>query len=277
MNQVGCGSFLKLLKSISFALAIAMAASLAAQDQSTTKLEGTGLWFGTYFKIRFHKNFGYYGEHHYRGKNAKDNVNSFVGRPGKVYNRLGLNFYVHKNFEAVIGPTFVVHFSPDPGNEAYDSPTMEYRVWEQLLFKSAALGRIKIYHQFRFEQRWRRSALSDSPYEYTNRYRYKFFAYIPLNTNYIVEKTIFFSPSAEIFMQSGKSIVYNPFEDFRTYNGFGYVLNKNFTFFVGHMWTIGQKSTGYEYKTNHIFRFNVYIGLDVRKDEGIIPKINLGY
>ena len=94
---------------------------------------------------------------------------------------------------------------------------------------------------------------------------------------YIIEKTFFFSPSVEIFMQSGKSIVYNPFEDFRTYNGFGYVMNKNFTFFVGHMWTLGQKSTGYEYKTSHIFRFNVYIGLDIRKEDGIIPKINLGY
>jgi hypothetical protein len=66
-------------------------------------------------------------------------------------------------------------------------------------------------------------------------------------------------------------------EDFRTYNGFGYVLNKNITFFAGHMWTLGQKSTGYEYKTTHILRFNIYIGLDSRPSTDRMPKINLGY
>lgn len=78
-------------------------------------------------------------------------------------------------------------------------------------------------------------------------------------------------------MQSGKSIVNNPFEDFRTYNGFGYVLNQNITFFAGHMWTIGQKSSGFEYKTSHILRFNVFIGLDFRSIDKKLPLINLGY
>ena len=251
--------------------------TLHAQSNSSTSLGGTGLWLGGYFKMRFHKNFGYYSEHHYRGTNSKENIKSFVGRPGKIYNRLGINFYVNKNFQAVVGPALIVRFSPDPGNEQYTSPVLEYRIWEQFLLKSPKMGRFQIYHQFRFEQRWKKSNKIDAHYKFTNRYRYKLFAYIPINTKYIIEKTLFFSPSAEIFMQSGKSIVYNPFEDFRTYNGFGYVFNKNLTFFVGHMWTIGQKNTGYEYKTSHILRFNVYVGLDIRKEDGIIPKINLGY
>ena len=78
-------------------------------------------------------------------------------------------------------------------------------------------------------------------------------------------------------MHSGKSIIFNPFEDFRTYNGFGYILNPNITLFAGHMWTLGQKSSGYEYRTSHIFRFNVFVGLDSRKSTDKVPKTNIGY
>ncbi|MCS6833960.1 MAG: hypothetical protein NZ521_10335, partial [Flammeovirgaceae bacterium] len=62
-----------------------------------------------------------------------------------------------------------------------------------------------------------------------------------------------------------------------TYNGFGYVYNKNLTFFAGHMWTIGQRSSGFQYRTSHIIRLNVMLGLDFRKIESKIPAINLGY
>ena len=139
------------------------------------------------------------------------------------------------------------------------------------------MGRFKVCHQLRFEHRWKRSNQVGASHKFTNRYRYKVFAYIGINTKEVKEKSLFFSPSAEIFMQSGESIVYNPFEDFRTYNGFGYVLNKNVTFFAGHMWTLGQNSDGSSYKTSHVIRLNVYLGFDLRKDEGIIPNINLGY
>ena len=74
-----------------------------------------------------------------------------------------------------------------------------------------------------------------------------------------------------------KSIVSNPFEDFRTYNGLGYVLNQNVTFFAGHMWTIGQRNSGFEYGTSHIIRLNVMVGLDLRKISNKIPPVNLGY
>ncbi len=249
----------------------------AQQESAEVKLKSTGIWAGLYLKVRFSNKLGYYGEHHYRGQNKIDDVNSFVGRPSKLYNRFGLNYYVNKNFEIVVGPALIYRFDPttdDPTTE----PTLEPRIWTQFLFKSKPIGRVKLVHQFRFEQRWKRSNEIGSDYKFTNRYRYKFFAYIPLGASrQIKAKTWFFSPSAEIFMQSGKSIVYNPFEDFRTYNGFGYVVNNNLTFFAGHMWTIGQESTGYQYGTSHVFRFNVYIGIDARKTSDKLPKINLGY
>ncbi len=248
-----------------------------AQDRSVSKLTETGLWNGLYLKGLFTDKIGYYGEHHYRLRNDVDNINSFVGRTRQFYNRAGINFLVNKNFEIVVGPTLVLNYTPSPGNPAYEKVTYEPRIWHQWLFIMPPMGRFKFYHQFRFEHRWKRSNEVEADHKYTNRFRYKFFAYIPLNKKEIGVNTLFFSPSAEIFMQEGKSIVYNPFEDFRTYNGLGYVVNKNLTFFVGHMWTIGQTTTGFEYNETHIIRVNAFVGFDFRGTKGKIPKINIGY
>ncbi len=248
-----------------------------AQDRASVNLEETGIWEGLYLNIRINDKLGYYGEHHFRSRNNQDNVTSWIGRPRQIYNRGGLNFFFNKYFEAVAGPALIVNYTPEPGNPDYEPYILEPRIWEQFLFKTPPMGRVKLVHQFRFEQRWKRKNNVGAEYNYTNRYRYKFFAYIPINTRSIETGTVFFSPSAEIFMHSGKSIVYAPFEDFRTYNGIGYVLNPSVTFFAGHMWTLGQKSSGYEYRTSHVFRFNIYVGLDGRKSENKIPKVNLGY
>ncbi|MFN4145463.1 MAG: DUF2490 domain-containing protein [Runella sp.] len=251
--------------------------ALNAQQSAVSQLEETGIWNGVYIKAKISNKIGYYGEHHYRVRNGLENVNSFVGRTRQIYNRAGLNLYFNEYFEGVVGPTLVFNFSPEPGNRNFEKVTLEPRIWHQWLFIMPSMGRFKLFHQFRFEHRWRRSNRIGAEHEYTNRYRYKFFTYIPINKSKLENHTFFFSPSAEIFLQSGRSIAYHPFEDFRTYNGFGYILNPNTTFFAGHMWTIGQKNTGFEYRTSHIIRLNVLIGLDLRKTDDKLPPINLGY
>lgn len=248
-----------------------------AQTSASVNLEETGIWTGLYLNVRINDKLGYYAEHHYRVRNALDNITSFIGRPRQIYNRAGLNILFTKNFEMVVGPALIVNYTPDPGNPAYEPHTLEPRIWWQFLFKSPNIGRVKLVSQFRIEHRWKKENDIGASYEFTNRYRYKFFAYIPINTRSIEINTLYFSPSLEIFMHSGKSIVFNPFEDFRTYNGFGYVLNSNITFFAGYMWTLGQKASGYEYRTSHIFRFNIYVGLHGRNSENKLPKTNLGY
>jgi hypothetical protein len=247
------------------------------QDRSESVLEETGNWNGVYIKVKLSEKFGYYGEHHYRRRNSLDNKYDFIGRMRQVYNRAGINIFFNPYFEAVIGPTLVWNFTPQPGNPNFQKTTLEPRIWHQWLFIMPTMGRTKMYHQFRFEHRWKMDNNVGADFEYTDRYRYKVFAYIPLNKKKIEEKTWFVSPSAEIFMHTGRDIVYNTFEDFRIYNGIGYVLNSKVTFFGGHMWTIGQKRNGYQYRMSHIIRLNVFIGLDARPIENRIPIINIGY
>lgn len=240
-----------------------------------SEIEETGLWGGVYIKLRLSKKMFYYGEHHYRRKNSSDNTFDFAGRMRQIYNRAGLMYIFNNYFNVVVGPTLVANYSPYPGDENYHNVTWEPRIWHQWLFSMPAMGRVKIYHQFRFEHRWKKSNLKGSSLNYTNRYRYKIYAYIPVNKKRIENKTLFFAPSAELFMHTGKTIVNNPFEDFRIYTGIGYVMNKNITLFGGHMWTIGQKSTGFEYPQSHVIRLNVFINLDLRNSKKIIPNVHL--
>jgi len=250
---------------------------LKAQDRSVTQVRETGIWNGVYLKVRITDFIGYYGEHHYRTRNSEDNLWDFAGRTRQVYNRAGINLYFGDWLEVVVGPTLVFNFTPSPGNSDYETYTLEPRIWHQWLFKTPKIWRLKIYHQFRFEHRWKRDNDVGADFDYTDRYRYKLFAYLPINKPNIQKGTVYISPSAEIFMHTGKSIVNNPFEDFRTYNGIGYVLSNKITFFAGHMWTIGQRPSGFEYGSMHILRFNVFIGLDARPIDKRMPSINIGY
>jgi len=244
---------------------------------SQVNLKETGNWNGAYLKLRLGDKIGYYGEHHYRRRNSLDNPYDFIGRMRQVYNRAGIQFFFNEYFEAVIGPTLVFNYTPQPGNEDYEKVTLEPRIWHQWLFIMPYMGRVKIYHQFRFEHRWKRDNKLGSEFDYSDRYRYKIFANIPIKKPKIEERTWFVSPSAEIFMHSGSSIIFNPFEDFRTYNGIGYVFNDKITFFGGYMYTLGQEPTGFQYRASHIIRLNVFVGLDARSPEKRLPNINLGF
>lgn len=247
------------------------------QTQGRQYIYESGVWNGAYLKLRISDKLAYYGEHHIRFRNSPGTPYNFAGQLSKNYNRFGINILFNDKFEAVIGPTLVLNFSPDPKNPGFEKRTLEPRIWHQWLFMMSPIGRVKFYHQFRFEHRWRRQNDVGAEYQYTNRYRYKIFAYIPLNSPKIKPKTLYFYPSTEIFLHSGKNIVSNPMEDFRTYNGFGYVYNQKITFFMGYQYSLGQLPTGYQYRINHVLRFNVFIGLDVRRIENRIPSINIGY
>lgn len=221
----------------------------------------TEMWNGLYLKLRLSDKIFWYQENHYRRKSSTDNRSDFVGRMGQIYNRAGLVYLFNDQFEVTVGPTLVFNFTPDPENLDYLNSTLEPRLWHQWLFTQSIAG-IKILHQFRFEHRFKRDNLIGAEYKYTDRYRYKFVAYIPLNKPKMENKTLFLSPSNEIFFQTGK-YQREIFEDNRVYTAIGYTYN-NFMFFGGHMWTYGSTNIPGTYANKHIIRLNVMYTLDFR-------------
>lgn len=242
-------------------------AQITPQEQFIPK-ERTNLapttesWNGLYLKLRLTEKWWWYQETHYRRRSSADNRSDFIGRMGQVYNRLGMTYLFTDNFEVTFGPTLVLNYTPQPGNPEYQKMVLEPRLWHQWLF-TQGVGRVKVLHQFRFEHRFKRDNIIGAEYKYTDRYRYKIMAYIPINKPYMENNTFFIAPSNEIFFQTGKQQI-EIFEDNRVYTAIGYTYN-NYMFFGGHMWTYGSTGIPGTYRNKHILRLNVMYTIDFRE------------
>lgn len=218
-------------------------------------------WNGLYLKLRLTDKWWWYQENHYRRRSSVENRSDFVGRMSQIYNRFGMTYLFTDNFEVTFGPTLVWNFSPDRGNPEYVDSVLEPRFWHQWLL-TQGVGRIKVLHQFRFEHRFKRNNDLGAKFNYTDRWRYKITAYVPLNKPKMENKTFFLAPSNEFFFETGKQ-VWNIFEENRVYTAIGYTYN-NYMFFGGHMWTYGPTNTPGTYRNRHIIRLNVMYTIDFR-------------
>lgn len=221
----------------------------------------TESWNGLYLKFRLSDRIFWYQENHYRRRNSIDNRSDFIGRMSQLYNRGGIVYLFNDQFEVTVGPTLVWNFTPDPDDPRYLKSTLEPRLWHQWLLTQSIAG-VKILHQFRFEHRFKRDNLIGADYVYTDRYRYKIVAYIPINKPRMENHTFFLAPSNEIFFETGKQQI-NILEENRVYTAIGYTYN-NFMFFGGHMWTYGPTNTPGIYRNRHIIRLNIMYTLDFR-------------
>ena len=134
---------------------------------------------------------------------------------------------------------------------------------------------IKVFHQLRTEQRWRRDFVKDSPFDLTYRFRYKLTVYVPLNKPEFRNHTLFLSMYNEIFIQAGETIIYNHLEDNRSFLGVGYNLSEQFQVQGGYMLSYRHKGSPYEYELRHILRLSLYHHMDLHlrrhREERPIP------
>src|SRR5690606_4569297 len=200
----------------------------------------------------------YYGEYHYR------RTNNFIKDMGEVYLRFGLTYLINKNVEITGGIVTPFYWAPRQDVEGQDNVVPQFRFWEQIILVQL-FERLKIYHQFRFEQRWRRDYVENSPFKLTHRFRYKITGYYPLNNYKLVNKTLFLSFYNEIFIQAGKSITYDYFEDNRMFLGLGYIINENLQIQAGYSWTFRFAGSPNDFEHRHIPRLRLYHNLDFYK------------
>ena len=179
----------------------------------------------------------------------------------QIYLRFGALYLVNKKLSLTLGIVTPFYWAPDQNAENIDKVVNQFRFWQQILLVQP-IGRTKLYHQYRFEQRWKREYEKGSPFFLDFRFRYKVSMYYPLNNHHFVPGTVFMSPYAEVFFQAGQKVKYNYFEDFRMFIGVGYILNKNFQFQAGPMFTFRHAGSPYDYEIRFIPRISVYHTFD---------------
>jgi hypothetical protein len=239
----------------SIVIAICLLFSFAARSQSTLPNQKevrntTGAWVGFYSKYQFSDRWAYYGEYHIRRRNGWDDM-------AQIYLRFGASYKVKQYFDVTAGFVVPFYWAKDVDDPNVDKVVPQYRIWQQGVL-ATPFDHIIVLHQLRTEQRWARNNIKDSPYELTYRFRYKLTVYIPLNKPAFESKTIFLSLNEEIFIQTGKSVVYNHLEDNRAFVGLGYNFNDVWQIQAGYMNSYRHDGEPYKYENRHIFRFSVY-------------------
>lgn len=262
------------MRKLILAIIILSAFNLNAQN-SEPILEDfeTNLWLSSYNKFRVTDKLYWAAELHYRRIGTKDNP--FIDRMAQIYNRHGLNYVFSRNFNVTAGGVMRLNFTPEPGNEEFKPVDIEPRIWHQYVFVTP-WPRFIMYNRVRIEHRWNRSNRLNSDWIFRNRWRYMFYMKIPLNNNQLTPGTIYFSPSMELIMQTGKPVVGSFVEDLRLYGNLTYIASPRISSSIGMMYTTGQDLNNPEvYGRRWILRISTYISLDFRKEERKVPSIRL--
>lgn len=219
--------------------------TLSASDPKQIKYANS-LWFSDFVKVDLNSKFAFYFDLSLRGSDWAEKWSQQIVRPGVTYklnDRIGIS----------IGIAYIRQYSGSVVRA-------EYRPWQQVYF-SDNLGRIKIAHRVRTEQRFIQKVVDNkaiNEYSYNNRYRYQLNVQIPLNKTQLTENTLYIGFSDEVMINSGREIVYNHFDQNRLSVGLGFKVSDKLNFFVSYTDIFLQKNKGNSFERTNVFALNVY-------------------
>jgi hypothetical protein len=90
---------------------------------------------------------------------------------------------------------------------------------------------------------------------------------VPLSKKLFQPKTFSFVTGNEIFVNFGKEILYNTFDQNRFFVGFAYQTTKTDNLQFGYMNVFQQLTAGNQYKTSHVARIFYFHNLDLKKSK----------
>lgn len=240
-----------------FALSAAGLLPVGAAAQKSTETEEQ-LWFAYLNQTRLSKHWGLWADVHLRTKeDFATNFSQLIIRPGITY-------YLNDDAKLTAAYAFVNHFPAD-NHKNISQP--EHRPWQQFQWHSK-YPKLKLMQWFRLEERFRRKIKNDDEladgYSFNWRLRYNFLAQFPLNKKRFQPRTLSFALGNELFINFGKQIVYNYFDQNRFFAGFNFHVNKHDQLQLGYMNVFQQLPAGNRYRSLHTVRLFYFQNLDLR-------------
>ena len=179
--------------------------------------ENFGSWLMHFGTHKLSDNYSLHYETQLRNYEILSNFNQLLPR-------VGLNYHIDKNTSVTAGYAFI------PTQNEFDKGwgekiVTENRIWQQFILKNV-VGRIKIRHRYRLEQRWIKN---EDFTNYKNRARYMLSLKIPISKN--EESPLFISLYDEIFLDISNT----PFDQNRLFAALGYQVNKQMNFQFGYL------------------------------------------
>jgi hypothetical protein len=233
--------------------------SILSQAQAKHTESFQQIWLGYFNQTRFTNKIGMWTDLHLRTKD------DFVEELSQSIVRLGLTYYLNNDAKLTVGYAYVNHFPAD-NHENVSLP--EHRPWQQVQWHTH-YPKLRLMQWFRLEERWRRKVLNDDElaegYNFNFRVRYNILSQFPLNKKRFQPGTLSLVFSNEVFVNFGKQIVNNYFDQNRFFAGFHYYINKHDQVQFGYMNVFQQLAAGNQYKSINAARLFFFHNLDLRK------------
>lgn len=226
-----------------------------APDKQIHSREQT--WLGYFNQTRLTNKFGLWLDIHYR------QTDNFVERPFQLLIRPAVTYFIKDNLRVNVGYALVEHF---PAKGLHTTRT-EHRPWQQIWWNQKYTG-LTTLQWLRLEQRFNQKVVADKiepGYNYNFRARYNFSFFVPLKGKEMVAKTPFAVLQNEVFLNFGKRVVYNTFDQNRLFVGVGYQFTSHLNAQLGYMNLWQQEAPGNSYFMTHAVRLFVFHSLDLRK------------
>jgi hypothetical protein len=132
-------------------------------------------------------------------------------------------------------------------------PVNEHRTYQQLDLSQSA-GRVHVDHRYRLEQRWIRrpqTPTTGAGWTYTNRARYFVRGFVAPGGGAPDDKEAYFVGYDEVFINFGKNVRNNVFDQNRLFAGVGYRFSRALSTEVGYMNQLIVRASGTDVERNH--------------------------
>lgn len=218
--------------------------------------------------------FMYFGDHKFSSKwglhlEAQVRRNDLIRKPQQLLLRTGLNYYLSDNAFLTFGYCFVETYPY--GDLPVKASFPENRFWEQIQIKTQVKS-VEWTNRVRLEQRLSKlPVLSNSSYRpgpevFTNRFRLLNRLSIPLKGKSITDKSFYISCYDEVFMNFGKHVALNVFDQNRAYLALGYKIKKLGRLELGYMFQSIQKGNAVDMEQNHTLQLGLSSTLEFFKN-----------
>jgi hypothetical protein len=212
-------------------LFVVAATSLQAQSPASTRLHTTNThaWLMYFGNHKFADRWGLHAEVQWRR-------HDLLSESQQLLLRTGLDYYLKDSHRLTVGYAFVETYPY--GEFAVANAFPEHRIWQQLA-TAHMLGKVKLAHRYRVEQRMignaSTGAFKDGRFEH--RFRYMAKATVNVTSG---DRPVFGAIYNEIFINAGKDVGYNLFDQNRLYAALGFTFSPVLKMELGYLYQVVQ-------------------------------------
>jgi Protein of unknown function (DUF2490) len=253
-------SMLKLILSLS--LLVVGSGSLHGQ-QARTHAVNNNAWLMYFGNHRLSERFGVHAEAQWRR-------NDFFANNQQLLLRTGVDYYLKDNSRITVGYAYIKTYPY--GDFAVANAFPEHRLWQQFT-TAQQLGKVKLAHRYRLEQRMIGNPTTGE-FEngrFENRFRYMAKATVTLTSKW--KRPLYLAAYDEVFVNWGKDVAYNIFDQNRLYAALGITLSPKAKLEFGYLYqvillrTLDITTAQNKIEDNHTIQFGFFHNLDFRRKE----------